>query len=113
MKNTLSTSRVIDTLLDHEVLGQRTDSVVIEATEVLVNWLEDLEGDTGEEMELEPVGLRCQFSLYTHSEAEETWCIDTSDAETPEQLKEMIENYLNDNTIVIPVDDNYLIISEF
>ena len=38
MKKTLSTSRVIDTLLDHEVLGQRTDSVVIEATETLVNW---------------------------------------------------------------------------
>jgi len=113
MKNTLSNSQVIDTLLDHEVLGQRTDSVIIEATEALVNWLEDLEDDTGEEMELDPIALRCQFSLYTHSEAEETWCIDTSDAETPEQLKEMIEGYLDDNTIVIPVDDTYLIISEF
>ena len=113
MKTTLSTCQVIDTLLDHEVLGQRTDSVIIEATEALVDWLEDLEGDTGEEMELDPIALRCQFSLYSHSEAEETWCIDTSDAETPEQLKEMIEDYLNDNTIVIPVDDNNLIISEF
>jgi len=113
MKTTLSTSLVIDTLLDHEVLGQRTDSVIIEATEALVNWLEDLEDATCEEMELDPVALRCQFSLYTHSEAEETWCIDTSDAETPEQLKEIIEEYLNDNTIVITVDDNNLIISEF
>ena len=113
MKNTLSNSQVIDTLLDHEVLGQRTDSVIIEATEALVNWLEDLEEGCGQEIELDPVALRCQFSLYTHSEAEETWCIDTSDAETPEQLKEMIETYLNENTIVIPVDDNYLIISEF
>ena len=113
MKTTLHSSEAIDMLLDHRVLGDHTDSLVREATGVLVEWLEDLEEDTGEEMEIDPVGLRCQFSLYTHSEAEETWCIDTSDAETPEQLKEMIEDYLNDNTIVIPVDDTNLIIAEF
>ena len=113
MKTTLSNYQVINTLLDHNVLGERHWDNVIEGTEALVTWLEDLEEDTGEEMELDPVGLRCQFSLYTHSEAEEAWCIDTSDAETPEQLKEMITDYLNDNTIVIPVDDNNLIVAEF
>lgn len=113
MRITLSTSQVIDTLLNNEVLGQRTQDGVYKATKALVEWLEGLEEDTDTEMDLDPVALRCQFSLYTHSEAEETWCIDTSDAETPEQLKEMIEDYLNDNTIVIPVDDNYLIIAEF
>ena len=113
MKTTLHSSEAIDMLLDYRVLGDHTDDLVREATGILVDWLEDLEEDTGEEMELDPVGLRCQFSLYTHSEAEETYCIDTSDAETPEQLNEMIENYLNDNTLVIPVDDNNLIIAEF
>ena len=113
MKTTLSNSQVVDILLDHNVLGGRHEDKVIEGTFSLVGWLEDLEEDTGEEIELDPVGLRCQFSLYTHSEAEENWCIDTSGAETPEQLKEMITDYLNDHTIVIPVDDNNLIISEF
>lgn len=113
MKITLSNSEVIDALLTHRVLGERHWNNVIEGTEALVEWLEDLEADTGEEMELDPVALRCQFSLYTHSEAEETWCIDTSDSETPEQLKEMIEDYLNEHTIVIPVDSNNLIVAEF
>ena len=112
MKTTLH-SRAFNMLLDYRVLGDHTDGLVREATRVLVEWLEDLEEDTGEEMVLDPVALRCQFSLYTHREAEEAWCIDTSDAETPEQLKEIITDYLNDNTIVIPVDDNNLIISEF
>jgi len=113
MKTTLSNMEAVDTLIAHNVLGERHWDNVIEGTEALVSWLEDLEEDTGEEMELDPVALRCQFSLYTHSEAEEAWCIDTSDAETPEQLKEMITDYLNDNTIVIPVDDNNLIVAEF
>tara|TARA_R110002012_G_scaffold308569_1_gene514876 strand:- start:257 stop:598 length:342 start_codon:yes stop_codon:yes gene_type:complete len=113
MKIALSNSQVVEALLDHNVLGERHEDKVIEGTCSLVGWLEDLEEDTGEEMELDPVALRCQFSLYTYSEAEEAWCIDTSDAETPEQLKEMITDYLNDNTIVIPVDDNNLIVAEF
>lgn len=113
MKTTLSNSQVINTLLEHNVLGEQYWDNVYEGTEALVKWLEDLEEDTGEEMELDPVALRCQFSLYTYSEAEEAWCIDTSDAETPEQLKEMITDYLNYNTIVIPVDDNNLIVAEF
>jgi hypothetical protein len=113
MRITLSTSQAIDTLLDREVLGQRTQDGVYKATKALVEWLEGLEEDTGTDTELDPVALRCQFSLYTHSEAEEAYCIDTSDAETHDQLNEMIETYLNENTIVIPVDDNNLIIAEF
>lgn len=113
MKITLSNIEAVDTLIAHKVLGERCFNHVREGTKALVSWLEDLEDDTGEEMELDPVALRCQFSLYTHSEAEEAWCIDTSDAETPEQLKEMITDYLNDHTIVIPVDDNNLIVAEF
>lgn len=113
MKITLSNSEVIDTLLDQNVLGERHDDNVLEGVEALVEWIEDFEADTGEDMELDPVALRCQFILYTHSEAEENWCIDTSDAETPEQLKEIITDYLNDNTIVIPVNDNSLIVAEF
>ena len=112
MKNTLSNSQVIDTLLDHEVLGQRTDSVIIEATEALVNWLEELEDGTGEEMELDPIALRCQFSLVTTDEAAEMYDINTSGVDADDRA-EAITDYLNDNTIVIPVDDTYLIIAEF
>ena len=30
----------------------------------LVDYLEEIEEDTGEEMELDPIGLRCQFTEY-------------------------------------------------
>jgi hypothetical protein len=112
MKTTLSNSQVIDTLLDHEVLGQRTTDGVIEATRSLVEWLEDLEDSTGQEMELDPIALRCEFSLVTTDEAAEMYDIDTSGVGADDRA-EAITNYLNDNTIVIPVDDTNLIIAEF
>jgi hypothetical protein len=112
MKTTLSTGQIIETLLDHEVLGQRTDAGIIKATEALTNWLEDLEEDTGTDMELDPVALRCQFSLVTINEAAEMYDINTSGVDA-EDRAEAITDYLNDNTIVIPVDDSNLIIAEF
>lgn len=112
MKTTLHTSESIDMLLDHRVLGDHTDDLVREATGVLVDWLEDLEEDTGEEMEIDPIGLRCQFSLYTTNEAAENWDINTSGVDANDR-DEAIIDYLNDNTIVIPVDDTNLIIAEF
>ena len=112
MKTTLSTGQVMDTLLDHEVLGQRTTDGVIEATRSLVEWLEDLEEDTGTEMELDPIALRCQFSLVTTDEAAEMYDIDTSGVGADDRA-EAITDYLNDNTIVIPVDNTNLIIAEF
>lgn len=112
MKTTLHSSEAINMLLDHRVLGDHTDDLVREATGVLVDWLEDLEEDTGEEMEIDPVGLRCQFSLYTTNEAAENWDINTSGVDANDR-DEAIIDYLNDNTIVIPVDDNNLIIAEF
>lgn len=112
MKITLSNSQIVDTLLDHNVLGERHEDKVIEGTEALVAWLEELEEDTGEEMELDPVALRCQFSLYTTNQAAEQWDIDTSGINADDR-DEAIVDYLNDNTIVIPVDSNNLIVAEF
>jgi len=112
MKITLSNCQVVDTLLDHEVLGQRADDGIIEATEALVDWLEDLEDGMCEQMELDPIALRCQFSLYTTNEAAENWGIDTSGVDSNDR-DEAIIDYLNGNTIVIPVDSNNLIIAEF
>jgi len=112
MKNILSTSQVIDTLLDHEVLGQRTDACIIEATEALVNWLEDLEDATGEEMELDPVGLRCAFTLYTLEECAEVW--DIADlALQARDRSEFILDYLQCRTTVIEVDADTYIVQEF
>lgn len=112
MKTTLNTCEAVDRLLDYNVLGERHWDNVIEGTEALVSWLEDFEDDTGEEMELDPVALRCQFSLYTTNEAAEAWDIDTSGVDADDR-DEAIIDYLNEHTIVIPVDDNNLIIAEF
>jgi len=112
MKKTLSTSQVIDTLLDHEVLGKRTDSVIIEATEALANWLEDLEDASGEEIELDPVGLRCAFALYTLEECAERWDIADTELRARDR-SEFILDYLQCRTTVIEFGADTYIVQEF
>ena len=112
MKTTLSNMEAVDTLIAHNVLGERHWDNVIEGTEALVAWLEDLEDDTGEEMELDPAALRCQFSLYTTNEAAENWDINTSGVDADDR-DEAIIDYLNEHTIVISVNENNLIVAEF
>ncbi len=113
MKTTLSTGQVMDTLLDHEVLGQRTDAGIIKATEALTNWLEDLEEDTGTEMELDPIALRCEFNLVTLNEAAEMYDINTSGASEGEDRDYLIIQYLRNYTTVIEIDENTVIVGEF
>lgn len=112
MKITLNTSQVIDRLLDHEVLGPRTEDGIITATRSLVSWLEDLEDDMGEEMELDPIGLRCQFCIYTLNDAAEMWGIDTSGMDEEDSDKFILE-YLRDRTTVIEVDEITMVLEEF
>ena len=109
----LSTSQVVDTLLKHEVLGQRSDSGVVGATMALVDWLEHLEEETDSEMSLDPVALRCGFSIYTLNDAAEMWDIDTSGASEGEERDSLILQYLRDRTAVIEVSGSTVILEEF
>ena len=69
----------------------------------LFNHLEEMERDIGEEMELDVIGICCDFSEY-------------------ENIKEFQENYgdeyqtiedMEDQTTVIPVDGDRFIIQQF
>jgi len=69
----------------------------------LFNHLEEMERDIGEEMELDVIGICCDFSEY-------------------ENIKEFQENYgdeyqtiedIEDQTTVIPVDGDRFIIQQF
>ena len=60
MKTTLSTYAIAEALYsDENAAWTRTGSLA------LAEWLEELEDDTGEEMELDVVAIRCGFSEFT------------------------------------------------
>lgn len=81
----------------------RNDSFTYEGLGALFEYFEGLEEDTGEEMELDVIGICGEFSEY-------------------EDLKEFQENYgeeyktledIEERTIVIPIDNKRFIIQDF
>lgn len=92
-----------------------------DALEALFNYLEEYEQDTGEEIELDVIGLCCDFTEYeTAVEAaadygftSELEAEDYEDAESYEDAKEEEAlDWLQDRTIVI-IFDGGLIIQNF
>ena len=92
-----------------------------EALEALFNYLEDYEQDTGEDLELDVVGLCCDFTEYENAITAATDYGFTSELEadeynSPEDFEEAKESeareWLEDRTIVIDFD-NGLIIQNF
>jgi len=111
MYTSLNTTQVTQELMRVEAMGRDTEAW--DCCKALAEYLEEYEDSTGEALELDPIALRCEFSPYTYAEAEDNWCIDTADAESIEELRAMILDYLQDNTTVIQVSDNLLVIQEF
>ena len=92
-----------------------------EALEALFNYLEDYEQDTGEDLELDVVGLCCDFTEYENAITAAADYGFTSELEadeynSPEDFEEAKESeareWLEDRTIVIDFD-NGLIIQNF
>ena len=104
----LSREQVFDIMVEHDVLGADTYA----ATRALVEYLSAYEDDSGESLALDPVALRCAFSIYTLNEAAEAWDIDTSGFHRQDR-DEFILEYLQDRTTVIIVDESTVIVEEF
>ena len=100
MKITLSTSEIAQRLMDVGAMGNEDGSYSLCYT--MAEWLEEMEEGTGEEMELDPIGIRCEFSPYTLEELQDMYTIPAD--EDPLE-------WLIDHTIVIETDieDTYII----
>jgi len=86
MKNTVTRSTFTDAM---------KDTFTYEAIQALWDYFEQYENDTGEELELDPIAFRCEFSEYSSLE---DFHNDYDKEEYP--TMEDIEN----NTTVIPFE---------
>ena len=106
MKQTVSASDFIDAFRAHNRQDQFSDAGLC----ALFEYLEELESDTGTEMELDVVALCCDFSEYssaTEASEEHGW---EADAEADEEENEEAAlDWLRDRTQVIPHDSGVII----
>jgi len=104
MKNTLTTSEIVDIL--------RQD-FTYEAAKALAEYYENLEQETGEEMEMDRVAIRCDWSEY---ESTEEFLADYSDAvgdddEEEEPMDRAIKYLEKKGVEYIPVGDDGLLVA--
>ncbi len=80
----------------------------------LFAYLEDLESDIGEELELDVVALCCDYSVDTVEEIAEAYRIDIAGLDE-EEARGAVLDYLNDNTTVVDddCDSSILYVSAF
>lgn len=103
MKTTLTLSSFVQAFRS---MG-RGEHFSYEGLESLFNHLEELEQDTGEEMELDVIAICCEYAESTAEEVASDYSIDLSEAEGDEdEIESIVEEYLNENTMLVAKLDN-------
>ena len=96
MKQTINASAFIDAF--HAF--KRYDQFGYEALQILFSYLEELEQDTGEELELDVIAICCDYSTDTWQDIAEQYDVDLSDCEDDDARIEAVTSYLQDNTSI-------------
>ena len=78
----------------------RYDQFGYKALEILFSYLEELESDTGEEIELDVIALCCDYSVDTWQDIAEQYDVDLSDCEDDDERVSTVLCYLEDVTQV-------------
>lgn len=80
----------------------RKDEFSREGLEVLFNYIEELEQDIGEEIELDVIALCCNYAESTIDDLISDYNIDVSgcDPYDDDDIKEVVMAFMNDNTAV-------------
>lgn len=109
MKTTVNFSAFVDAFRSMN----RMDNFSHEGLEVLFDYLEQYEQDTGEEIELDVIALCCDYAESDVLTIAQDYGIDLSEADQAidEETKqdiilETVCEYLNDNTMIVGVLNN-------
>jgi hypothetical protein len=87
MKTTITKSSFIDAF---RTMG-RFDQFGYDALELLFDYFEDMEADTGEEMELDVIAICCDYAVDTVEDIAEAYNVEPDD----------VMDYLQDNSTVV------------
>ena len=96
MKQSLNFSAFVDAFRAHG----RYDQFGYDALEVLFEYLEQYEEDTGTELELDVIALCCEYSVDSPDDIAEQYGVDLSDCEDGQDKLDTVTEWLSDNTSV-------------
>lgn len=80
----------------------RYESFGYKGLRIIFDYLEEYEDSTGEELELDVIAICCDYNMNDYATIAQEYRIELSDADGDEdEEKQIVLDYLNDNTIVL------------
>ncbi len=79
----------------------RENQFSYEGLAILFDYLEECETDIGEEHELDVVALCCDFAEAHYTDIAEQYSIDLSEIEDDDDQKRAVEDYLQDEGVLV------------
>ena len=79
----------------------RTENFTHEGLDLLFDYFESLEQDTGEEIELDVIAICCEFNEDTFLDVARNYSIDIADCDDDDEIRDTVLEYLNENTSVV------------
>ena len=102
MKQTIGEHQFIDAFRDCGRYGGDNDNFSYEALQLLFEWFEVYEDSTGEEQELDPIAICCDFTEMTKEELLSNFDeIELHTLNSEEEDEEEIADYLDTNTLYV------------
>lgn len=109
MKQTINFTQFVDAFNKAGRYGQFT----YRGLETLFDYLGQYEQDTGEELELDVIGLCCEYAQNSVDELIEMYSMTPDKDLTEEELLEFVLDVINDNSIVVGYYGNQVIFARF
>ena len=109
MKQTVNLSAFMDAFHAYK----RYDQFGYTALQILFEYLEEMEYGTSEEIELDVIALCCDYSVDSVADIASNYDIDLSECEDDDSKRDVVMEYLNDNTSVCgdyETDDGHYIV---
>ena len=98
---------------DEFTLANRKDQFSYEGLGILFEYLEQVEDETGEPIELDVIALCCDYNEDKWLDVAKNYSIDVSHCEDDDELRETVLDDLNDNTAVCGYDDDIVVYACF
>ena len=106
MKTSINFSQFCDAFRDMD----RNENFSYEGKKALFDYLDNYEEETGAEVELDVIAFCCEYSEMSLEDVIQDCRVDVSEAEDDDEKAEIVEEYLNDNTMLVArlKDDSFL-----
>lgn len=98
----------------HRLLKDENARWSYEGAYALARHYEEMEEESGEEMELDVVAIRCEWTEYkTLQEVAEDYRIPDLDGLSDDEKEEAIKDYINDNTQMLVTQGKTYLVRQF